>query len=329
MEDQSMNKPLNKVSLLSAQLAVALAFAISPVAYGQTTAPSTAPPAKVTPKAAPAKGAATDAKSAPAQLDKAADKAADKAVDKSASNPAKLKRQQDIALLSRALDLSMLAERATKAFAQLRVGVSTTRANVQLKEAIRDYDTHLAAVIKAAPTPEIKDNYELLSQLWSEYRTIAQSNPSPANLAKMAEQNEELVWISKKGATLIEAHVKQLRTQLITVAGDARVAIQRVAKLQLFKAAGVKSKVIEDDIKAAEADYRKLMATLVSAPENKDDVAREIQLVENQWLFLKDALKKAGKGTAKTEDLVVIASTADNILEGMNRVLAKLEEIGA
>jgi hypothetical protein len=322
---KSLNKPLNKVSLLSAQLAVALALAISPVAYGQTTAPSTAPPAKVTPKAAPAKGAAADAKSAPAQLDKAADKAP----DKSAANPAKLKRQQDIALLSRALDLSMLAERATKAFAQLRVGVSATRANVQLKEAIRDYDTHLAAVIKAAPTPEIKDNYELLSQLWSEYRTIAQSNPSPANLAKMAEQNEELVWISKKGATLIEAHVKQLRTQLITVAGDARVAIQRVAKLQLFKAAGVKSKVIEDDIKAAEADYRKLMATLVSAPENKDDVAREIQLVENQWLFLKDALKKAGKGTAKTEDLVVIASTADNILEGMNRVLAKLEEIGA
>ena len=61
------------------------------------------------------------------------------------------------------------------------------------------------------------DDYELLEQLFDEYKSIT-AKPATLDTAKLlAEQNEELVWIATKGAKLLEAQFKSSRNELIAL----------------------------------------------------------------------------------------------------------------
>jgi len=143
--------------------------------------------------------------------------------------------------------------------------------------------------------------------------------------AELAEQNEELVWIAQKGAMLIEARGKSARSELLVIAGDVRTITQRLAKLYLFRSAGIRSAVVSDDLKKAEADYRVAMGRLLAAPESVGAVKDELALAETQWIFLKQAIVRLNANQSSKTELEHVAKACDNIAEVMERV-AKLYE---
>ena len=167
--------------------------------------------------------------------------------------------------LNKAIRQPMLAERITKSFTLVGQKVLETRSRRQMDDATNEFSTALKELQASAPTPEIKENYQLLEQLFDEFKSIVGKPANTENAKLLAEQNEELVWISTKGATLIQAHTKSARSDLIVTAGDVRTLTQRIAKLYLFRSWGLRSDVIANDLKKAEADYRADMAKLLAA----------------------------------------------------------------
>ena len=233
------------------------------------------------------------------------------------------------AALNKAARQPMLAERITKSFTQIGQKVLETRSRRQLDDAAKEFEVALKELQVAAPTPEIKENYQLLEQLFAEFKSIIAKPVSLASAKELAEQNEELVWISTKGAMLMAAHSKSTRSELITTAGELRTLTQRIAKLYLFRSGGIRSDVIANDLKKAETDYRAAMAKLQGATHNTEQIKSELALAETQYIFLKQAIDRLNANKTSTVELEHVAKACDNILEVMERVTKLYEGVKA
>lgn len=223
----------------------------------------------------------------------------------------------------------MLAERVTKSFALIGQKVLESRSRRQLDDSIKEFDTALRVLQGAAPTPEIRENYQLLEQLFDEFKGIKAKPANLENAKALAEQNEELVWIATKGAQLIQQHTKSARSDLIGTAGEMRTLTQRIAKLYLFRSWGIRSDVIGNDLKKAETDYRTAIDRLLKAPQNTDQIKSELALAETQWLFLKQAIERLNANKTSITELEHVSKACDNILEVMERVTKLYEGVKA
>ncbi len=231
--------------------------------------------------------------------------------------------------LNKAIRQPMLAERITKSFTLIGQNVLEIRSRRQMDDSLREFSVALKDLRAGAPTPEIKDNYDLLTQLFEEYQGIKSKPANVANARELAEQNEELVWISQKGAMLIQAYTKSTRSDLITTAGDARTLTQRIAKLYLFRSWGVRGDVIANDLKKALADYRTSINKLIASPENTDQIKSELALAETQWTFLQQAMERLNSNQTSKLELEFVSKSCDNILDVMERVTKLYEGLKA
>jgi DNA repair exonuclease SbcCD ATPase subunit len=230
---------------------------------------------------------------------------------------------------NKALRQPMLAERITKSYALVGQRVLEARSRRQQDESIKEFAGALKELQVVAPTAEIKENYQLLQQLFDDFKAIAAKPATLENARLLAEQNEELVWISQKGALLIQQHLKTMRSELIATAGDARTLTQRIAKLYLFRSWGIRSDVIANDLKKAEADYRKAIERLLASPQNTADIRSELKLAETQWLFLKQAIDRLNANKTSAVELEHVTKACDNILDVMERVTTLYEGVKA
>jgi Type IV pili methyl-accepting chemotaxis transducer N-term len=231
--------------------------------------------------------------------------------------------------LNQAYRQPMLAERITKSFTLIGQNVLKTRSKRHLEDSIREFDAALKELQATAPSAEIRENYELLEQLFNEFKELTSKPINLENARELAEQNEELVWISTKGAGLLQAYTKSARSNLIATASDMRTLTQRIAKLYLFRSWGIRSNVIADDLKKAEADYRVAIAKLLKAPQNTAQINSELALAETQYLFLKQGIDRLNARQTSSAELEYMSKACDNILEVMERVTKLYEGLKA
>jgi hypothetical protein len=228
-------------------------------------------------------------------------------------------------LQNKAMRLPMLAERIAKLYTQIGQKVLGSRTTRNLPAAVAEFDAVLKEMVAQAPTPEIKENYQLLEQLWIEYRVIAQKPPNVDDARQLVEQNEEVVWIAAKGAMLVHENARAQADELIRTAGEVRVLSQRIAKLYLYRSWGLRSGLVANDLKTADAEFRKAMARLANAPQNTPEIKAELELAENQYIFLGQSIERLNAGKNANRELEFITKTCDNILEVMDRA-ARLYE---
>ncbi len=223
----------------------------------------------------------------------------------------------------------MLAERITKSYTLISQHVLETRSRRQLDESITEFEHTLKELQAIAPNAEIRDNYDLLAQLWEEYKSITKETANLEKNKQLAEQNEEVVWIATKGANLMNQYAKSTRGDLVATAGDVRILTQRIAKLYLFRSGGIRSQVIDADLKKAELQYRADMEKLLKAPQNTDQIKSELSLAETQYIFLKQSIDRLNRNQTSLTELEFVAKACDNILEVMNRVTKLYEGVAA
>ena len=232
-------------------------------------------------------------------------------------------------MLNIAIRQPMLVERITKVHTLIAQKVLESRSVRQLDESTAEFEKSLKDLLARAPTADIKDNYQLLEQLWEEYKSLARQAVDPEKNRQLAEQNEEVVWIAQKGAMMLAEHAKSQRSDLIATAGDVRTLTQRIAKLYLFRSAGIRNQVINEDLKKAEHEYRANMEKLLKAPQNSVQIMSELSLAETQYLFLKQAIDRLNQDRLSKTELEYVTKACDNILEVMDRVTRLYESAKA
>ena len=173
----------------------------------------------------------------------------------------------------------------------------------QLDQSNEEFETGSTTLPSVAPTPDIGDNFQLLEQLFDEFQVIGARPVNLANAKVLAAQNEELIWIATQAAQLIQQQIKSARSDLISIAGEMRTLTQRTAKRYLFRSMGIRSDVIANDLKKAEADFRIAIVQLLKAPQNTAQINGGLALVETQWIFLKQAIERLNANKTSAVEL--------------------------
>ncbi|MGZ5034086.1 MAG: hypothetical protein ACXWAC_12885 [Usitatibacter sp.] len=234
---------------------------------------------------------------------------------------------QELPRASAALRVATLAERIAKLHAQLGLGVLVERSRRALPEALRELDASVAALTQRTREGEIRDNYVLLGILAKEYRQFAAKAPSRENARKLSERAEEIAWVATKNARLTEERMRTPGGTLALHAAQAGMLAQRVARLHLMRRWGHRDEANSRELGAASEELRLLLERLGAAPQNTPEIAAEIQVSQNQFMFLAQAASELESGAPAARQIEFIAKTGDNILESMERAVRLYEAL--
>lgn len=229
------------------------------------------------------------------------------------------------AALNKATNLHLLSERIARTYTLIGQDILADKSKRQLVTAVSQFDKQLKELQAYAPTPEIKENYELLDQLWGTYKIAVQSAPEKSKVKELSEFNEEVVWIAQKGSQLVESHAQSRNSRLINLAGQQRTLSQRMAKLYLFRSWGLGSKVLDDDLQTARATFTEGLKQLNAAPQNNEMIRNELKLAEQQWYFFDQAVNDKNNDLSPKMRETNVATTSDRLLEVMDRVTSLYE----
>ncbi|APV49817.1 hypothetical protein BWI17_09070 [Betaproteobacteria bacterium GR16-43] len=219
----------------------------------------------------------------------------------------------------------MLAERAARLHVQVERGVLPVRAQRLLPEALREFDAGVKALLAAAPSAEIRENYRLLELLWADYRPHVARTPDPEGPDKLAERGEEVVWIASKGVKLLKDHADDPRSERVRTVGEARLQSQRIARGYFFRQWAARSERREAELRAAGAAYRKAMDALLASAVVGSEAMADLQLAENQYGFLLSAAQGLERQRDPRPGLEAVAKSCDNMLEVLDRVARRYE----
>ena len=226
-----------------------------------------------------------------------------------------------------ALRLATLAERIAKLHAQVGQGVLADRSRRALGEAAREFDATLKEIAARAPTPELRDNYALLTLLWQDYREWAARTPTRDNARKLRSRTEEVVWIAAKGAKLIQENARSATNASAVRAETAAMLAQRIAKVHLWMRWEIRDDALVQELREADDNLHRTLETLRKSPGETEEVAAELQSVESQMRFMDDAGRSLERHESGTRAIEFIAKTGDHVYESMER-LARLYEGG-
>jgi hypothetical protein len=219
-----------------------------------------------------------------------------------------------------AMRLPTLAERIAKLHAQAGLGLLGAKSRRALVDAIRDFDSTLRQATAAARGTEARENYVLLGLLWPEYRDWALRPATRGEARKMRERSEEVVWVAAKGARMMQENNRGGASAAMVRAAQGALLSQRIPKLYLWRRWELRDEALAKELREARQNLPRALEALATAPENTPDAAAELQLAQNQWRFMDDAMRSLDEDQAPARHLEFIAKTGDNILESMERL---------
>ena len=218
----------------------------------------------------------------------------------------------------------MLSQRMAKAYCQAGLGVEVERSKKILEQSVALFDKQLMELKAFAPTPEIKDTYARLEQTWIPYRQLLSGgDPNPDSAKTIARMSEDVLKLAQQATLLLEKHSGTATGKLINVAGRQRMLSQRIAKISMFRAWGITSPRMAQDLDMATREFAAAQELLTSAPQNTEAIRRELLLAGSQWLFFEEALNQTG--VSRAEQLRNIATTSERILQVMDDVTGMYE----
>ncbi|WP_245615807.1 type IV pili methyl-accepting chemotaxis transducer N-terminal domain-containing protein [Andreprevotia chitinilytica] len=220
----------------------------------------------------------------------------------------------------------MLSQRMAKAYCQVGLGVETESSKHILDQSVTLFDKQLGELKAFAPTPEIKDTYAKLAQVWLSYKELlAGSKPNIENARKIALVNEDVLKLAQQGTAQFEKYSGSPGGKLINIAGRQRMLSQRMAKFNVFRAWGITSPQMLQDLDAAAKEFATAQDVLLAAPQNTPQITRELQLAKTQWFFFDDAIKQTAG--SRDDQLKNVATTSERILQVMDGVTWMYEGI--
>lgn len=237
--------------------------------------------------------------------------------------PAKPAEISMLEVINQAGRQRMLSQRLAKLYAQKLLNIRIDEANHLVTKSIEIFEQQLDALTNVAQrkgAAPIHDTYVQLGTLWSRYKPLVSSQPSPAGLQQVVLLNEQVLALAQQGTVQFETLNGSSLGKLVNIAGRERMLSQRLSKFYFFEASGLKS---ADNAKALEASRKEFIAnlqTLKNAPENTKAIRAWIELAETQWMFFDEALKGPQRDHEQASLQSNVAAASENILQVMDQL---------
>jgi nitrate/nitrite-specific signal transduction histidine kinase len=226
-----------------------------------------------------------------------------------------------IAQLGDAIDKAgaqrMLSQRMGKAWlGQLRPELAE-RARGVLQSSEARFENQLAELLAYAPTPEIAGSYKAMQHRFGDYRALLKSAPSPDRVDDLIKASGEMLSLAQLATGQLQERSGETSAMLVNLSGRQRMLSQRLALFFLADQQGARPDLVRRETTQARADFEAAMRTLTAAPETTAAIRANLELAQNQWVFLQAALSGQSQG-AKAAAEVFVAS--ENLLAVMETV---------
>jgi hypothetical protein len=215
----------------------------------------------------------------------------------------------------------MLSQRMGKAWLALVHQTSSANAQLVLDRSIALFDRQLVELKAYAPTPEIRDTYLKLEDVWSGYKaTLVGTAPNRSNAHAVLEADAKVLVLAHQGTVQYETALNRPVGKLVNVAGRQRMLSQRMAKFYFAAMPPVDVSMASAEITKSRTEFLSAMDLLRNAPQVTDRIRSELQLADGQWFFFDQALKNMQISGAKARALSDVFVTSENLLSVMDRV---------
>lgn len=222
--------------------------------------------------------------------------------------------------INKAGRMRMLSQRMAKAYCQLGLSVLPSQSQRILDASMKLFQEHLAELKAYAPSADIQSTYAELEGIWRRYRQLLAGTPGLENARLIAQVNEEVLRVAHLGTTQLELLSTSSLGRLVNIAGRQRMLSQRLAKFYMFRQWRIGNAAMDSEAQLAKREFLSAMDALERAPENTEQIKRELEMARMQWVFFDQALRQEAAGAARPEYAANVATTSERILEVMDRV---------
>lgn len=223
----------------------------------------------------------------------------------------------------------MLSQRLAKSYLQIGQGVDLDRSRKILDNSLALFDRQLVELTAFAPTPENKAVLQDLSGAWLSYKeALVGRTPNQQDAKSILVINEEVLALAQTATVQLEKLSGTATGRLVNIAGRQRMLSQRMAKFYQAINWGVATPGAKDQLFGARKEFIAALAELAGSPQNTPQIAQEIQLSQQQWIFFDNALNADAAGGIKAQQAINVATTSERILEVMDRITGMYEKLG-
>jgi hypothetical protein len=215
----------------------------------------------------------------------------------------------------------MLSQRMGKAWLALVHQTSSANAQLVLDRSIALFDRQLVELKAYAPTPEIRDTYLKLEDVWSGYKSaLVGTAPNRSNAHAVLKADAKVLVLAHQGTVQYETALNRPVGKLVNVAGRQRMLSQRMAKFYFAAMLPVDASLASAEITKSRTEFLSAMDLLRNAPQVTERIRSELQLADGQWFFFDQALKNMQTPGANAKALSDVFVTSENLLSVMDRV---------
>ena len=218
------------------------------------------------------------------------------------------------------LRLVPLVERIARLNAQVGQGIIAPRSRKALGEAVREFDGALRAALAAAPGPEARENYVLLSMLWHEYRDWALRPPTRETARKLRERTEEVAYVAAKGTKLAAESPRATVNATALRASQAVAASHRIAKAYLWRRWDIRDEAVDRELRESRENLPRALDAIAAAQGLSAEQQSQLETAQAQWRFLADSAKQLDASSGNTRALEFACKAADHIQEMLQKL---------
>ena len=217
----------------------------------------------------------------------------------------------------------MLSQRIVKAYCQIGLGVLPKASRAQLREAVALFESQLIVLESAAADAATRDALRALGRAWRPFRALALGPVDREHAQRLHARDADVLAAAQKVTQLFESAAPNSVGPLVNLSGRQRMLSQRLAKIYMLQAWGVDNPGLRPDAEAARAEFSAALETLRTAPQNTEEIRRELAAVELQWKWFDNALALEGTHAYK----LVVADASESIVNSMDRITQLYEQL--